>query len=338
MKLGWVLALCILFAAPLATAQDGATLVAIVTSDPNASLTRRLRAELVGLGVDVIVIKPPAEGTETREPLERAARSVGAIAAIRLIPTGDDVEVWVTDRATGKAVVRKLAVTPGGGATSDAQVAIGAVELFRASLMELHTSEPPHGDAPITPRARELALPMTPPPPPIPRLSLTVGGALAVDSVGASGGITLFAWARVVSRLGVRAHAAFPIAAASIVRAAGSVDVTTLSFGAGPWVDLVDPASRFVPSVGAGISAMHVVATGYAASGYVGQTNGAWAVAPFVGLGLGVTLVSGLRLRADVLGELALQTLRVYVVDEAVARVASPTVRIGLGLEVVWAR
>src|SRR5579864_2144728 len=138
--------LCIAIAIPTASlvsvsqvrAQSGATLVAIVTTEPNASLTRRVRAELQGLGLDVIVLKPPEEGSPMRAPLELAARSVGAIAAVRLVPSGEGkVEVWVADRVTGKAVVRELDV-PRSGA-SDAAIAVGSVELLRASLMELHS-------------------------------------------------------------------------------------------------------------------------------------------------------------------------------------------------------
>ena len=48
--------LTILGVAPPVRAQDGATLVAVVTAEPNAPLTRRVRAELQALGVDVIVL------------------------------------------------------------------------------------------------------------------------------------------------------------------------------------------------------------------------------------------------------------------------------------------
>src|SRR5580692_11462507 len=148
---------CIVASSDRVRAESGAALVAIVTSEPNSSLTRRVRAELQGLGVDVIVIKPPDEGSPSRAPLEQAARSVGAVAAVRLIASSEGkVEVWVADRVTGKAVVRELDAPAGG--TSDAAVAIGSVELLRASLMELHSGEPPHGDVSASDEIRSLAL------------------------------------------------------------------------------------------------------------------------------------------------------------------------------------
>src|SRR5271170_450500 len=147
-----------LVASHRARAESGATLVAIVTAEPNSSLTRRVRAELEGVGLDVIVLKPPDETSPSRAPLEQAARSVGAVAAVRLIASSEGkVEVWVADRVTGKAVVRELDAPESGA--SDAAVAIGSVELLRASLMELHSGEPPHGDAPANEKVQALALP-----------------------------------------------------------------------------------------------------------------------------------------------------------------------------------
>src|SRR5260221_13907158 len=125
-------------------AQSGATLVAIVTAEPNSSLTRRVRLELQGLGVDVIVLKPPDEATTSRAPLEQAARSVGAVAAVRLVASSvGKVEVWVADRVTGKAVVRELDAL--GSGASDAAVALGKVEPARARFVGLPSGEAPPG-------------------------------------------------------------------------------------------------------------------------------------------------------------------------------------------------
>jgi len=143
-----------------ASAETGATLVAIVTPDPASALTRRVRAELAALGVDVIVIRPPEGSSVSRTPLEQAARNVGAAAAVRLVPsTEGTVEVWVADRVTGKAVVRELPAS--GTGASDAAVAVGTVELLRASLMELHSGESPRGEVAPTPQIVALALPVS---------------------------------------------------------------------------------------------------------------------------------------------------------------------------------
>src|SRR5580704_2293598 len=180
-----------------ARGESGATLVAIVTAEPNSSLTRRVRAELEGLGLDVIVLKPPEEGSPSRAPLEQAARSVGAVAAVRLIASSEGkVEVWVADRVTGKAVVRELDA-PASGA-SDAAVAIGSVELLRASLMELHSGEPPHGDAPANEKIQALALPGSGEPR-LARLGLSAGAGaeLGIRGLGPSADAEIGVWLRI---------------------------------------------------------------------------------------------------------------------------------------------
>ena len=192
-----------------ARAESGATLVAIVTAEPNSSLTRRVRAELEGLGVDVIVLKPPDEGSPSRAPLEQAARSVGAVAAVRLVASSEGkVEVWVADRVTGKAVVRELDAPESGA--SDAAVAIGSVELLRASLMELHSGEPPHGDAPANEKIQALALALQPP-----EDRRAWDSARAPEPSSASAGSVPSAdadigvWVRVASHLGARLVGAY---------------------------------------------------------------------------------------------------------------------------------
>src|SRR5262245_56576836 len=110
-------------------AQGGSALVALVTADPVAPITRAVRRELEALGLEVIVIRPPAEATMARAPLEQAARNVGAIAAVRLVSSGKGAEVWVADRVTGKTVIRTLLDHSNEAAGGDASaIALGAVE------------------------------------------------------------------------------------------------------------------------------------------------------------------------------------------------------------------
>src|SRR3954464_15550671 len=100
------MALCLLLAATVVYGQSAPALVVIVTSDPAAPAAKRLSKDLQGLGLDVLVLKATPENSSGRESLEKSARSVGAIAAVRLVPAGEGTEVWVADRITGKTVIR----------------------------------------------------------------------------------------------------------------------------------------------------------------------------------------------------------------------------------------
>lgn len=334
--------LLVLAVARPAVAQDGATLVAVVTAEPNASLTRRVRAELSGLGVDVIVLKPPAEASSSmRAPLEQTARSVGAVAAVRLISSREGrVEVWVADRVTGKAVVRELEASERGG--SDASVAVGVVELLRASLMELHGGGARYGDAPATPKVTAIAgsAPAAPAPPPwTPRLSLTLGAGatLATTRIGPEGSAQLAVWARLLPHLGARAFGAFTLAPANLATNAGAVDVRSQVFGAMLVYEPATAEARWAPSLAAGAAAAHVSANGTASAPFVGTKDDSWSFGPTVGAGLALRLARGLRVRVDAAALWALPATRVRVADDAVGRWGAPELLLGGGLELQWA-
>jgi len=323
-----------------AAAQTGATLVAIVTSDPNAPLTQRVRAELVGIGVDVIVLRPPAEGSAGRTPLEQAARNVGAIAAIRLVPSGESVEVWVADRVTGKAVVRELAAPAARGPASDASVAVGAVELLRASLMELHSSEPPRGEVPATERVRALALPSSGASeagPPRIGLSAGAGVELGIGGLGPSGDGMFTLWLRLAPRLGVRALAGLTLAPAHVRAASGSLETTAQFFGLEACYDLAESTAPLVPVAGLGISATSIHAAGTAAQPFVGSSESAWLAAPLLHLGLAWAFVRGLRLRADAVGAWTPSPVSVRATNREVGSWGAPVAMVSLGIEVLWA-
>lgn len=319
-----------------ACAESGATLVAVVTSEPNSPLARRVRAELQGLGVDVIVLKPPDEASTSRAPLEQAARSVGAVAAVRLVPSGEGrVEVWVADRVTGKAVVRELDA-PASGA-SDAAVAVGSVELLRASLMELHSGEPAHGDAPASDAVRSLALPVRAAPR-APRLGLGVGAGaeLGIRGLGASADADLGVWVRVASRFGVRFIGHTALTPAHVVTSSGAVDVRSELFGATATYTFTDAASAWTPGVSAGIAAAHVSTSGTAVPPFVSASEATWSAAPLAGVGVAWAFAPGLRVRADGLALATLPPVHVKTPTTDVGWWGAPTLIVSLGIEVLW--
>jgi hypothetical protein len=318
-----------------AAAESGATLVAIVTSDPGASLTRRVRAELQTLGLDVIVLKPPDEGSMSRAPLERAARSVGAAAAVRLVPSGEGkVEVWVADRVTGKAVVRELDAPASG--TSDAAVAVGSVELLRASLMELHSGEPPHGDVPPSETVKLAALPVSAA---VPRLGLAVGAGaeLGLWGLGPAVDADIGVWIRLASHFGARVVGHASLAPARATTPAGDVEVQSQLAGLMASYALPGLPRELEAEVSAGMAAAHVATTGTAAPPYVSASDAAWAAAPLAGLGLAWSFAQQLRLRADGLGALALPAIRVRTPAGTVGWWGGPALFASLSLEVLWA-
>ncbi len=322
----------------------GATLVAIVTAEPSASLTRKVRAELQGLGLDVIVLRPPAEGSSQRAPLEQAARSVGAIAAIRLVVSSEGkVEIWVADRVTGKALVRELDAPTSTGGGSDASVAVGAVELLRASLMELHAPDPPRGEVPATPAVTSLALPDTRPTrltqPWIPRLGIAVsaGAELGVAGVGPSFAAGVDVGVRVAGGLVLRVAGRGSPGASRLHTASGAIDVQWQQASAMASYELADAAAPWIPSLAVGVGATHVTASGTASSPYMGTSEDGWFTTPLAGAGLAWTLARGLRLRVEALAGWAIPSADIHTPTGTPARWGAPVLLPSLSLEVLWA-
>ena len=131
------------------TAEEPSAVVLLEPRAPDGvakeTLTRA-RAELTGAGFRVIVA-PRGDG-DARASLEDAIRDAGAIAAIAIESkqSSSVVEVWVSDRLTGKLSIRPVESK----GEAPAFLAIRAVELLRASLLEL-ASPPRTAETPVDP-------------------------------------------------------------------------------------------------------------------------------------------------------------------------------------------
>ncbi|MFO0550800.1 MAG: hypothetical protein U0271_20570 [Polyangiaceae bacterium] len=142
-----VVGLGALLAATLATRAEAAetpTKVALLEPDSASAVVHetvtRARAELASAGFEVVVVR--TKRGEPRADLEDALREAGATAAIAIAApaasegrTSSIVEVWVSDRLTGKISIRP--VETAGTSNAPALLALRAVELLRASLVEV---------------------------------------------------------------------------------------------------------------------------------------------------------------------------------------------------------
>jgi hypothetical protein len=138
--------------------------------------------ELTMLDFEVVVVQAKAGGEpERRQELAGAAELHGAVGALQILRRGEagatGVELWVADLVTGKTTIRELEM----GDAEASIVALRAVELFRASLLELHVAAEPPAPPP-SPPVVELAgeLPEEPPGP--------VGLRLGIAALGSPGG------------------------------------------------------------------------------------------------------------------------------------------------------
>lgn len=135
-----------------APAWAAASRVVLLRSTGDEALSRQattlLTAELQAAGFDVVELeRDPTH--DLRQDIDAASVRLQPVAtfAIRSVPGGTAVELWLEDRVTGKLVIRRVDVRPGPGAAAD--LALKAVELLRGSLLEV-TVQAHTGGAPVS--------------------------------------------------------------------------------------------------------------------------------------------------------------------------------------------
>ena len=102
-----------------------------------AEVATRVRAELAAAAFEVVIVTL-APGANPREQIEATALEPRPIATLAIVRLEDRpaVDVWVYDRLTDKTSVRRLDLGKRADPEQTSALAIHAVELLRASLLE----------------------------------------------------------------------------------------------------------------------------------------------------------------------------------------------------------
>jgi hypothetical protein len=121
--------------------------VAIVRSPDATPLMReattRLGAELLAAGFDTVEVDAPRQ-VDARGAIEEAGEGAGAFATLSLRPVARSkaIDVWISDLMTHKTSVRRIAVVVRKKGAASRAIAHRAVELLRASLLEVESPPP----------------------------------------------------------------------------------------------------------------------------------------------------------------------------------------------------
>ncbi len=202
----------------LSRASEPATIV-LVSNHADAAIIPLLRAELANLGLNVLVVDR-GDHELTPSELTDAARRNRAFAAFRVLVAQGKVEVWLADRVTGKVLLREVLKTQAQQSeTSENAVVARAVELLRASLLELDVDERPAGEV-QKPASLPKALqpPARPPVAPIERRDASVAlntSFVLLDAsfrTGPSPGLGVALRWQIVQRLSLQGRVAAPLA------------------------------------------------------------------------------------------------------------------------------
>ncbi|MBN2577204.1 MAG: hypothetical protein JXP73_21765 [Deltaproteobacteria bacterium] len=114
----------------------------IVVDRANDPFIERIKAEIATLGLQVITRGPV--GT-----LEANAREQHAIAAIRVLPSRQGVEVWMADEVSGRPLLRQLVVDERPAGPDHRLVALQTAELLRTSFFPKSSQPPAAASQPV---------------------------------------------------------------------------------------------------------------------------------------------------------------------------------------------
>jgi hypothetical protein len=319
--------------------------VALLTDEPDAPVARRLAAELEALGFDRIVAPPPA--TLSPSELGSIARSLGVVAAIRIVPSHTGAEVWIVDRVTGKTLLREVLLEPTEPSRRADVLAVRAVELLRASLIEVEAAHPSRGDVPPPPAVREIVeretrRPTAAPRPAPPgadvfRVSAAPGLAWSPGGVPANVHPTLAVhWTALSPRLGFGAIALLPTVAREVCGDEGCASFSTASMAADVELELASPRAVVRPALGLAFGAVWARMGGDAIVPRDGADVDVLAALALGHAGLAVRIADPLALRADGSIGVTLPRVAMEFGDRLVATWGRPLLLVTLGAELRW--
>jgi hypothetical protein len=289
-------------ASPAATA-DARLRVLLVIDQADDPFAERIRAELVGLGLDVIALEPWRTG-EAIESLDAAGRSEQAAAAVRMVPSRKGVEVWMANQPTGRSLLRQLIVDESATGPNEGLVALQTAELLRTSLLALHDPRPPAGGRPGG--GRTDGAPKQEPPVPIVTAGTRgepgpwgVQGAFGALFSPASGDAEMQVWLsvhRMISgRFGIALDGSAPLRTGTVTGPEGTARVASALGGAALFVRFRGADRPVYAILAAGGAVVRVEAEGEPITPFLGRTDAAVTGAAYARADGGFEATSWLR-------------------------------------------
>ncbi len=323
-----------------ALAKDVAKVLVVLDGEENAAVARRICRELGALGLEAQTVEAVADYT-AHHSLEELARSNGALAVIKIEMGSGALEVWVADLVTGKEVYRSVEVVAGSEPAASV-LAVEAVELLRASLMELHSARPPKGEVEPTPAITEFSEPPAPPPPPPPRpkiLFIDLGPTLSFPSTdsGPSMGLTASFHGRLAKQLRLGIRGLVPLVVASKTVPEGEIKIAPALVAAELLVALNKIDARVVPELGAGFGAAFFKVRGIARTGFAPGEFTLVSAFPHIKAGLSIWLTQILALHAGITIGWTTVANKVQVAQRDVIDLGRPWIIASVGLAIaIW--
>jgi hypothetical protein len=333
------------FISSTAFAAERARVALAMPADPDdiqAEVATRIRAELETALFEVVTV-PLDAGTDPRQGVESAAiepKPIATVAVVRL-QNRPAVDVWVSDRVTGKTLVKRVDVGRKADAEITSALAIHAVELLRASLLEMRTQSArrearTEGPSPIPNEVVDWVDRAVLPEKPKPlyaRPAISVAAAAIYSATGMGPAFAPVVRASVGAPNGVAARISFagPGFGAELKGARGTAFVRQ-ELALAEFV--YAPSRRWLsPIFSIGVGGYHLYTRGESTDpAYGGATSEAWAILADAGIGLAARLTPGAAILLDVHGFMTQPSTHLYIGDASIGTVGRPSSLTSLGL------
>jgi hypothetical protein len=287
---------------------------------------------------------PLDAGTDPRQGVESAAidpKPIATVAIVRL-QNRPAVDVWVSDKLTGKTLVKRVDVGRKADAEITSALAIHAVELLRASLLEVRSREAARpemraeGPSPIPSEVVDWvdrAILPEAPKPLFARPAIFIGAASIYNSPGMAPAFAPVLRVSVGAPNGIAARisVAGPGYGGELRGPRGTAFVRQ-ELALAEFV--YAPSRRFLtPIASIGVGGYHLYTKGESTDPrYGGITSHSWAVLADAGLGVAARLASSAAISLDVHAFMTQPSAHLYIGDTSVATVGRPSVLASLGL------
>jgi hypothetical protein len=331
------LALALAFTAPRVAAADARVLLVRppdAAREVSAALVR-VQGELTADGFEVVSLEA-APGTTSAMAMDQAeSQATSTTVGLFLSADGKSAELWVVDRLTNKTVVRRVATGDESQNVLPEVLAFKAVELLRASLLELVVERNAAAASPApSPIAKQRATEWAARPlQRVPRFAIETGAAAIwspgqVDAAFESVARGRFA---PIPRFHLRLSFVGLGTRSQVKGTGGSAQVAQWwGLAEGVFVPFPEPALR--PFFSLGVGTLHVGVKGAAAFPYRAVQASEWALLADAGFGLGLRLASRLELAAEGHALWAMPEPIVRFVSDDGAHVVSPGIACSLSL------
>jgi hypothetical protein len=262
----------------------------------------RVQGELTADGFEVVSLEA-APGTTSAMAMDQAEnQSTSTTVGLFLSADGKSAELWVVDRLTNKTVVRRVATGDEAQNVLPEVLAFKAVELLRASLLELVVERNAAAATPtVSPVAKQRATEWAARPlQSVPRFAVETGAAAIwspgqVDAAFESVARGRFA---PIAKLQLRLSFVGLGTRPQLKGTGGSAQVEQW-WGVAEAIFLPFPKPALRPFCSLGAGTLHVAVKGSAAFPYRALQASEWALVADAGLGIAFRLASRLELSAE---------------------------------------